>query len=70
MKSDLEEIKHMAIGVSLRQYGIKGTCGPLCLGGPLHAICAAHLLRGAPEPLRFVCRMSGEAGSHSLRKFG
>ena len=62
--------QRMGVGVSLRQCGTKGACGPLCLGAPLHAICTAYLRRGAPEPLRLVCCMSGEAGSRSLRKLG
>lgn len=60
----------MAVGVSLRHCGLKGTFRPLCLGAPLHAIRAIHLRCGAPEPLQLVNRMFGMAGSRSLRKLG
>ena len=55
------------VGASLRRLRRGRPCGPRFLGVPLRAVCAAHLRRGAPVPLRLVRCVSGTAGSRSLR---
>ena len=52
--STLRQASTDRAGASLgcRRHG--RTCGPTFLGVPLHAVCASHWRRGAPEPLRLV----------------